>query len=294
MSNFVFYTLSLLSGVIYAIGGMGIKAAMRNGAGPIRSIFMTNVMYALCFAPFFFFSDEFPPKLLELWKPLLTGLFLFLGQVLVVITIRIGDVTIQTPLMGIKILLVASLTALFGLQDLNSCIWGAALLSSIAIFILGASGFRNRRKIALTALFAFFACLAFAIADILIQTWAPEYNRYNFAAIMNCCLPIYGLLLIPFFREQPFDITFKAAKWLFFGTLMLGLQSVLFVIPIAFRGEATIVNILYSSRGLWSIVLVWLIGKHFDITESNLKPRIILQRFFGALLLVMSIYIILE
>lgn len=294
MSNFVFYTLSLLSGIVYAIGGLGIKAGMRNGAGPIRSIFMTNVMYALWFMPFLFFSDEFPPQLIEIWKPLLTGLFLFAGQVLVVITIRVGDVTIQAPLMGMKIILVAFLTVLFGLQDLNSCIWSAAALSSFAIFVLGASGFRNRRKILLTAIFAFFACLTFAIADILIQMWAPEYNRYNFAAIMNMCLPIYGLLLIPFFRERPLDITPKAIKWLLFGSCLLGLQSVLFVLPIAFRGEATIVNILYSSRGLWSIVLVWLIGYKFDIIESNLKARIIMQRFLGALLLMMSIYIILE
>lgn len=294
MSNFLFYTLSLLSGVVYTIGGMGIKAGMHNGAGPIRSIFMTNVMYALCFMPFFFCSDEFPPKLIHIWQPLLTGLFLFLGQVLVVLTIRVGDVTIQAPMMGMKIILVAFLTVLFGLQDLNPCTWSAAALSAFAIFILGASGFKNRRKIALTALFAFFACLSFAIADILIQMWAPEYNRCNFAAIMNCCLPIYGLLLIPFFRERPFNITPKAAKWLLFGSLMLGLQSVLFVIPIAFRGEATIVNILYSSRGLWSIMLVWLIGYKFDIIESDLKAQVIMQRFIGALLLIMSIYIILE
>ncbi len=292
MPSELFYTLSIVSGMVYAVAALGVKSAMRWGAGPVRVIFMVNWMNALMFLPLLFFSDQWP-SLQGIWMPILAGFCSFIGQIFACMAIRIGDVTIQAPLMGMKVIFVALITVLLGVEELSSTIWVAAILTAFAVFILGASGFKNRRSVLLTALFVGIACLFYATQDVLIQKWAPAYGPIPFMVVMMGSLPFFGLSLILFFRAPLFAISKRALKWLFFGAFMSGLQSILFTTPIAFNGEAATVNILYSARGLWSIMLVWIVGHWFHNRESKQGWNIMVQRVLGASLLTSAIAIVL-
>jgi hypothetical protein len=48
--------------------------------------------------------------------------------------------------------------------------------------------------------------------------------------------------------------------WLAAGTVLLSLQCLGMYISIGDHGSATVTNILYGSRCLWSVILVWILG----------------------------------
>jgi hypothetical protein len=58
-------------------------------------------------------------------------------------------------------------------------------------------------------------------------------------------------------------------------------------------GHATVVNIVYSSRGMWSVVLVWLVGHWFQNTERAEQGHTIMAtRFAGSGLILAAIWIV--
>lgn len=70
------------------------------------------------------------------------------------------------------------------------------------------------------------------------------------------------------------------------GSVLLALQSLLLVFAIGRYGNVAQANILYSSRGVWSVILVWLVGHLFANTElgSQGTGRLFF-RLLGALLI---------
>jgi len=76
------------------------------------------------------------------------------------------------------------------------------------------------------------------------------------------------------------------------GCVLLASQSILFVRCVALHGNATSANILYASRGLLSVILVWLIGHWFMNQEQNLGGRILRWRLVGASLMLSAIILV--
>ena len=84
-----------------------------------------------------------------------------------------------------------------------------------------------------------------------------------------------------------------ARPWLIAGSLCLAFQGLMFVSALAVYGQATEANVLYSSRGLWSVVGVWLVGHWFGNRERHLGPRILTARLVGAALLTAAVVLVL-
>ena len=81
---------------------------------------------------------------------------------------------------------------------------------------------------------------------------------------------------------------------LFAGAVCLAVQAIMFVSSIAIYHQAAVSNVLYSSRGLWSVLAVWLVGHWFDNRERHHGARILLWRFLGTILLMIAIMIVLR
>ena len=58
-------------------------------------------------------------------------------------------------------------------------------------------------------------------------------------------------------------------------------------------GDATAVNVVYSSRGLWSVLAVWWIGHWFQNDEQHLGPAVLRLRLWGAGLMLAAIALVL-
>ena len=80
--------------------------------------------------------------------------------------------------------------------------------------------------------------------------------------------------------------------WLVGGAVLLGTQSIIFVSTVAVFGKATSANIVYSSRGLLSVALVWMIGHWFMNAEQHLGPKVMRWRLAGALLMMSAIVLV--
>jgi hypothetical protein len=56
--------------------------------------------------------------------------------------------------------------------------------------------------------------------------------------------------------------------------------------------DATAANVLYSSRGLWSVVAVWAIGHWFSNREQHLGAAVLRWRLAGALLMLVAVVLV--
>ena len=84
----------------------------------------------------------------------------------------------------------------------------------------------------------------------------------------------------------------QAWRWLGGGSILLGTQSIIFVSTLAVFGKATSANIVYASRGLLSVGLVWMIGHWFVNAEQHLGPKVMRWRLAGALLMMSAIVLV--
>ena len=84
----------------------------------------------------------------------------------------------------------------------------------------------------------------------------------------------------------------KAWPWLVGGAVLFGGQSIIFVSTLAVYGKATSANIVYASRGLLSVVLVWVVGHWFMNNEQHLGPKVMRWRLAGALLMMSAILLV--
>lgn len=291
MSDITFYTCCLTSAIFYSLAGIFIKKAMQGGIGIARATVAMTTVLVVVFSPLLLLT-ECALSVNNLWKPIITGFVSFLGTISTIVAIQRGDITIQTPMMGIKIIFVAFISMVMGVDDISFWWWMAAVLACISIFILGWSGINNPRSLVFTVCFALIASLFYAIEDVMIQKWAPHYGPYWYIFILMVSQMIFSFSLIPlFYRYHYKSIMTSSWIWLIIGMFLMGIQGILFYIPISLRGEATVVNILYSSRGLWSIVLIWFFGDLIGNEEKHIDNKIMIQRLIGSLLLLISIII---
>ena len=88
---------------------------------------------------------------------------------------------------------------------------------------------------------------------------------------------------------------FTSLPWLLFGALLLAVQALAMYSAIGLFGSATMTNILYGSRCLWSVLLVWVLGAMAgDSLTSQGRVGVMTRRLIGALLLLGAMTLVLE
>jgi hypothetical protein len=99
--------------------------------------------------------------------------------------------------------------------------------------------------------------------------------------------------LVPLFPSTPGRLPRPAWRWLGVGGALFAVQALLFVSGIARFGGATASNVIYSSRGVWSLVGVALVGRWFHSSETHLGASVLRWRLFGATLMFTGIVLVL-
>jgi len=287
--------LPLASSFGYVAGVLLLKRSAAFGVGVWRTTFIANLFLAICVAPFWLLGGNGGGLI---WQPLVTASLFFVGQVATFIAIDRGDVSVATPVLGAKIILVALISALLLPDPTPLKWWIAAALSTAAIVLLnrrppGTAGTTANRNIGVTIIAALAAALAFAICDVHVQKWAPAWGVGHFLPIMFGTVGVLSFFLIPIFREPLRKIKRPAWPWLIGGSVLLGLQAAGVGIAIGAFGDATAVNVVYSSRGLWSVLAVWWVGHWFHNDEQNLGPAVLRLRLWGAGLMLLAIALVL-
>jgi drug/metabolite transporter (DMT)-like permease len=204
-----------------------------------------------------------------------------------------GDVSLATPVLGVKIILVALFSTVIVGEAVTPKLWTAAALSTTAIALLNWTRARHHHHVTITILSAGLSAAAFALFDVLVQKWSPAWGVGRFPSTMLAFVALFAVGMVPRFPAPLSAIDGRAWPWLLGGSVLLGFQSLIFVASVAQFGNATAANVMYSSRGLWSVALVWLIGHWFHNREQQHGGGVLRWRLIGAGLMMLAIVLVL-
>lgn len=286
------YIIALLCGFTVSLASMFIKRATSEGAGITRIFFITNWLFFLGLLPLLF-TDIKVLDWSQWWSPLITSLTAFLGGLCVLSAIKAGEVSIQTPLMGTKVIFVATYSVFLVPAPIPASWWVGAFLTFFAVLLLGLTDL-FRKKISFHGVFyALLSSALYALTDVLTAREAPLFGKWAFLLGMGLCLALLSLTLIPFFHRSLFKIPSTTWTWCLLGGCCLAGQHLGLLYALSTYGEATVINILYSTRGIWGIFLVWFTGHWFKNQERHhAGAQVIARRLIGASLLLMAIIIV--
>jgi len=278
--------LPFAAGVVYVAAALFLKRAIDGGANVWRATRTCNFVTAVVFAPLLALGGTVP-GLSAWWQPLLAALMFLAGQIFSLCALRVGDVSIATPVLGLKIILVAILTTTLLKIQLGRGMWIGAALSSAGIALLNFSRPHSRASVGATIVLAGLAAASYALFDVLVQNWSPRWGAGRFLPIM---MTFASLLSLALPSSQPGEaMPRNAIPWLYAGAGCLSLQALMLVSAIATYRHAPLANVLYSSRGLWSVIVVWIAGRQIGSREAEHGHAIFAWRLAGAIVLIVAI-----
>lgn len=288
------YCLPLLAALAYTVSALFIKKALNAGGGSMRVAFLTNWILVPCFLPLLLLGST-----VENWAycdtVLLCALFNTLAMVLIFVTLKVGDVSLQTPVMGAKVIMVAVLSVLMGVGQISLAIWLGSCLTVLAIYILSKPNklhLGHKRSILITIALSLLTSLAFAIADLIMAKYAPSFGEMPFLVWVIVLTALFSCVLIPYFEGPLRSLPKASYLWIGLGGMSMALECIFYCYALARYNDPALVNILYSSRGLWSVALVWLFGKQLGMNEGDQGKEVLIQRLLGAVLLFIAILIV--
>jgi drug/metabolite transporter (DMT)-like permease len=285
-------SLPLMAAVVYALSALYLKQATMEGGGLWRVTFLTTWGQAVLLFPLSFLGHG--PLIETDWGHVfLTALVFYVGQLCVFAGMRFGDVSVVTPVMGVKVLLVAGLVVCTTHETLPSVWWVAAGLSTAAALLLGGGNPSGTRSLLPGLLGGLGAALAFAGVDVLFQLWADGPGVWRFSALVAVAMGVLSLSLVPFLEGPVLQLSPAAFRAFVPGLLTTIAQVLLMAYCVVKLKGAAWANLLYSSRGIWSVLLVWKAGRFFDNTENEIGRSAMIRRLAGAALMLLAIALVL-
>ena len=302
--------LPLIAAIAFAAGSLVFKRAFAEGASLSHAVVVNNVILGVLFLPLMAL-DPHPIPWDRLHLPFLTAATFTVGHLFNVAALRVGDVSVATPLLGVKVVFVALIARFVFGWPLSGGQLTAAALTSAGVLITGLTDLKPGRRTGWTTLLALGCAGAFAVTDVLIQIWAAEFGVLNFLSLLFGALALESILVLPLlgFRARPetrhlsifqqatrsLTASPKAWRWIGLATALSAVQALLITGTIATWRDAAGVNVVYGTRGLWSLALVWWAGSWFGNAErQNSGPRVLLARATGGALILAAVVLALR
>lgn len=279
--------------LIYVLSVLFLKQASARGVDFARTTAVTNWITAALFAGLWTWGGNIPEA--HHWhEPVLTGLLFISGQTFTFLGLARGDVSIATPVLSSKIVMVALFSTLLLPDPVPGRIWLASLLGCVALVLLhGSPGHQKHHHVPFTIATALAAAASYAIFDVLVQKWSSLWGTGRYLPIMFASVAVFSCGFIPLFKAPLRAIPEEAALPLRWGAFCMGLQAICIIGTISVFGQATTVNVVYALRGLWSVLAVWLIGHWFQNEERRHGAGVLFKRLGGAMLLLVAILLVL-
>ena len=120
----------------------------------------------------------------------------------------------------------------------------------------------------------------------------PVFGFQRFVVLQQVVTFIFTAALIPFFSAPLRKMPGKCWTWLLIGSFLMVVQFYILNWTISEYGDPTAINIFYSSRGIWTILLVWTIGPMLGNRENDHGWAIFAWRTIGASLLLCAVFLV--
>lgn len=289
-----FLTVPFVCALLYAVGFIFVKRTVLRTGDFWGAFALYNWTIGTVFSPFVAIYWD-----LQVWRvlyqPALIGLLIFTGMFFAYSAIYTGVVSIAVPLFGLKVLFVVLFSRFILGSAIGSDYWIGASLAFCGIFLLQINRERTGGRLGVTLLHSLLSSVFLAFADCLVQHWSSGWNMVfftssAFASQTLCSAVLFLLVKRPRFRYSKTDWL-----WLGGGTLFLVIQAFGMVNAIGFIGDATLVNILYNTRGLWNVLFIWSFGRAVFGSGAERSGNMAMTfRVLGSVLMLSAIIIILR
>jgi len=101
-----FLLMPFAASLLYVFGALFLKNASARGVGVWRTAVVTNVIFGFVFSTLWFLGGRLREA--AAWtEPAIAAALFLTGQVLSLVALKRGDVSVATPVLGIKVVLVA-------------------------------------------------------------------------------------------------------------------------------------------------------------------------------------------
>ena len=284
--------LALASAIAYSFAGLFNKQAMAGGCGFYRVTALSIWSCALLLLPFVFAYDD--PLPVSLWfQPLSAAVCFSAGSIFFTLALRTGDLSIVAPVSGIKPVLNALLVSVLLGVSVPATTWIACVLSGIALLILRTPNSTTSHSFLRTALTTLLAVFSFALCDTCFQHWAKNWGVLRFSAITFSASSLAALALIPLFGAPWKQLTHSTKAHALAGCAFCAIPALCMGLALGRYGHAPEVNVIYSTRALFSIVAVWLLGRKIGSIEHTAGAGVLLRRLAAAAILMSAIVLML-
>jgi drug/metabolite transporter (DMT)-like permease len=289
----------LASSIVFVFGMMFAKKAISGGASPWTNTFLANAWLAVAWAIIGSMQEEVLPVAMW-WRAAVTGLAFVAGQLLTYLAFRYGDVSVATPIFGVKVVIVAVLLSVLAREAVEARVWLGAVLATAGVAVVQA-GARSPAKThltaghaALTVFLALLAALALSLFDIGLQTWGRELGAGKFLPAVFVCTGVFSCGLLPWIDRPAKLGRLQVIRPLVIGSLLMAMQAMSMSYALGQFGDAARINIVYALRGLWAVALAWLLARTFGGAEARHSMTVMLLRLAGAVLLTLSVFVALS
>ena len=292
MIDSIHLVLPLLASLLFAVGIVFTKRATALGSSTWMVVFVANFWGALLFSPLWL-SEEKALPLNLLWQPLIVGVLYILGQACTFLALKYGDVSVAAPILSTKIICVPFLLTLIAGLRVEWDIWISVTMAMLGIMLVQRSDEPgSKKRLLLSVAAALGAAVTFALFDVLVQLWSGPWGAGHFLPLVFWTGAVLSLVFLPMIERERWRVSPMYGP-LLIGTFCIGMQAICIVTCLAYFGDAARVNVVYALRGLWGVVLAWMLAKRFDMQEQHLSRKVLLERLGGAMLLTLAVILIL-
>lgn len=287
----------LFSSIVFVIAVMFSKNAISRGSSPWTSTFLSNVWLAIAWGSFGVYNGEMLPVSVW-WQAGLVALAFVMGLVFTYLAYQHGDISVATPIFGVKVIIVAAMIATLGSEPIPGRVWVGAFLATLGVgFVQSGTGTASRsaglnvRKAAVTVLLALVSATCLSLFDVGLQFWARQWGAARFLPVMFVATAILSCAFLPWVDRPGRLRTLGTLKPMVIGTMLMAIQAMSMSFSMSAYGDATRINIVYALRGLWAVVIAWALARAFGGREAQHSIRVMLLRLFGAGLLTASVVV---
>ncbi len=282
--------LPLLASVVFVCGMLVVKKLTSAGVSSHTILFVANLCSGLLFSSLWVLGGTFQGWTM-LWQPASIAALFMMGLTFTFLAIQRGDVSVATPIFGVKVLIVALMLTWVSGENLPMRVWYGAVLATFGIGLIQWTGRSHPQHIVLTIFLAVSAATCYATFDVLTQRWAPSWGAGRFLPLVFWFVGGLSLGLAPWvqwsrIRER------RILKLLIPVGILIAIQAICITGAVAIFGDAARVNVVYALRGLWGVALAWAAARIWGGAEAELGRGDMLTRLTGALLLTTAVILV--
>jgi len=287
----VYILFALVAALGYSLSSLFNKRALEEGCSPWHVPTLIAWTTAIVFVPLLFIGPAWPSPAL-LYQPLLAALCWYSGAFFHTLALKSGDVSIVGPVMGTKPMVNALLVTILLRQALPPSVWIACGLVVVALVVMHSPNVTTRNSFITTVLLTFCAACLFALCDTVFQHYAHHWGAARFTVLSSQLAAIGCLVFIPHFRKRLGALSPVCRAHLLTGVLFFLLPAFCMGYAVGRYGHAPEINVVYSSRALWSIVMVWSLGRVIGSREHKASRHVLLRRLAGAMILMAALMLV--